>query len=45
MMIAYLETYKILINDQFGFWKYNSLYMALMLLMDDLIALLENEIL
>ena len=38
MLLEYLETYKILIKNQFGFRKYNSSYMALMLLMDDLIA-------
>ena len=42
-LIEYLETYKILINNQFGFRKYHSSYMALMLLMDDLISSLEKE--
>ena len=41
-LMEYLETYKILINNQFGFWKYHSSYMALMLLMDDLITSLEK---
>ena len=40
--MEYLETYNILINNQFGFRKYNSSYMALMLLMDDLITSLEK---
>ena len=39
--MKYLETYKILINNQFSFRNYHSSYMALMLLMDDLIASLE----
>ena len=42
MLMEYLETYKILINNQFGFRKYHSSYMALMLLMDDLITSLEK---
>ena len=41
-MLEYLETYKILINNQFGFRKYHSLYMALMVLMNELITSLEN---
>ena len=40
--MEYLETYKILINNHFGFRKYHSSYMALMLLMDDLITSLEK---
>ena len=41
-LMEYLETYEILINNQFGFRKYHSSYMALMLLMDDLITSLEK---
>ena len=41
-LMEYLETYKSLINNQFGFRKYHSSYMALMLLMDDLITSLEK---
>ena len=41
-MLEYLETYKILINNQFGFRKYHSSYMALMVLMNELITSLEN---
>ena len=41
-LMKYLENYKILINNQFGFRKYHSSYMALMLLIDDLIASLEK---
>ena len=41
-MLEYLETYKILINNQFGFRKYHSTYMALMVLMNEWITSLEN---
>ena len=41
-LMEYLETYKILINNQFGFRKCHSSYMALMLIMDDLITSLEK---
>ena len=41
-MLEYLETYKIPINNQFGFRKYHSSYMALMVLMNELITSLEN---
>ena len=41
-LMEYLETYKILINNPFGFRKYHSSHMALMLLMDDLITSLEK---
>ena len=41
-LMEYLETYKSLINNQFGFRKYHSSYMALMLLLDDLNTSLEK---
>ena len=42
-LIEFLETYKILVNQQFGFRKLHSSYMALMMLMDKLITALENN--
>ena len=42
-LLEFLETYKILINSQFGFKKSHSTYMALMTLMDRLITSLEND--
>ena len=41
-MLEYLETYKILINNQFGFRKYHSSYMALMVFMNESTTSLEN---
>ena len=41
-LIEYLETFKILFDNQFGFRKWHSSYMALMQLMDQLIKSLEK---
>ena len=41
-MLEYLETYKIIINNQFGSRKYHSSYMALMVLLNEWITSLEN---
>ena len=41
-LIEYLEAYKIIINNQFGFRKNHSSYMALMVFMNELITSLEN---
>ena len=42
-LIEFLEIYKILVNQQFGFGKLHSSYMALMILMEKLITALENN--
>ena len=42
-LFEFLETYKILINSQFGFRKSHWTYMASMTLMDRLITSLEND--
>ena len=42
-LISFLEVNKILIQQQFGFRKKCSTYMALSILMDKLIKSLENE--
>ena len=42
-LIEFLEMYKILVNQQFGFRKLHSPYMALMILMEKLITALENN--
>ena len=39
----FLETFKILVNFQFGFRKFHSSYMALLTLMDQLISSLEKK--
>ena len=39
----FLETFKILVNFQFGFRKFHSSYMALLTLMDKLISSLEKK--
>ena len=39
----FLNTYKILIEYQFGFRKHHSTYMALLLLIDELTKALENK--
>ena len=41
-MVDFLETQKILMEKQFGFRKNHSTYMALMILVDNLIKSLEN---
>ena len=41
-LISYLDTYDIIFQNQFGFRKMHSSYMALMVLMDKLIKSLEN---
>ena len=41
-LIEYLETFKFLLDNQFGFRKWHSSYMALMQLMDQLIKSLEK---
>ena len=41
-LIEYLETFKILLDNQFGFRKWHSSYMALMQLMDQLIKSIEK---
>ena len=42
-LIEFLEMYKILVNQQFGFRKLHSSYMALMILLEKLITALEND--
>ena len=42
-LIEFLEMYKIIVNQQFGFRKLNSSYMAFMTLMEQLITALENN--
>ena len=41
-LIEYLETFRILLDNQFGFRKWHSSYMALMQLMHQLIKSLEK---
>ena len=41
-LIDFLETQKIIIQQQFGFRKHHSTYMALMILVDKLTKALEN---
>ena len=43
-LIEYLETFKILLETQFGFRKWHSSYMALVQLMDQLIKSLEKKV-
>ena len=42
-LLSFLETYKILYQNQFGFRKQHSTYMALMLLIDEITKSLENN--
>ena len=42
-LIDFLDTYKIVVENQFGFRKMLSSYMALMTMMDKLIQSLEND--
>ena len=42
-LIEFWETYKFFVNQQFGFRKLHSSFMALMMLMDKLITALENN--
>ena len=42
-LISFLEKYKILIKYQFGFRKYHTTYMALMVLVDEITKALEND--
>ena len=41
-LIEYLELHRVLNNNQFGFRKLHSSYMALMVLMNELISSLEK---